>query len=99
MDVKFKIFLISTILNLMDLVTSFVAFRLGFVELNKWMTMFHNSYVSATVAVVLFELTLLGWYVLSKYVNHAKYGMLAWGLTKLYPIINNIYLLIISFLA
>ena len=99
MDVKFKIFLFSTILNLMDLVTSFVAFRLGFVELNKWMTMFHNSYVSATVAVVLFELTLLGWYVLSKYVNHAKYGMLAWGLTKLYPIINNIYLLIISFLA
>jgi len=99
MDVKFKIFLISTILNLMDLVTSTFAFRLGFVELNKWMTMFHNSYVSATVAVVLFELTLLGWYVLSKYVNHAKYGMLAWGLTKLYPIINNIYLLIISFLA
>ena len=76
-DVKFKIFLISTILNLMDLVTSIIAFKLGFVELNKWMAMFHNSYVSATVAVVLFELTLLGWYVLSKYVNHAKYGMLA----------------------
>ena len=97
MDVKFKIFLISTILNLMDLVTSFVAFRLGFVELNKWMTIFHNSYVSATVAVVLFELTLLGWYVLSKYVNHAKYGMLAWGLTKLYPVIHNVLLILTSF--
>ena len=97
MDVKFKIFLFSTILNLMDLVTSFVAFRLGFVELNKWMTIFHNSYVSATVAVVLFELTLLGWYVLSKYVNHAKYGMLAWCLTKLYPVIHNILLILTSF--
>ena len=52
MDVKFKIFLISTILNLMDLVTSFVAFRLGFVELNKWMTLFNNSYLSATMAVI-----------------------------------------------
>ena len=76
-DVKFKIFLFSTILNILDLLTSILDFRLGYVELNKWMTMFHNSYVSATVAVVLFELTLLGWYVLSKYVNHAKYGMLA----------------------
>ena len=99
MDVKFKIFLISTILNLMDLLTSFVAFRLGFVELNKWMALFNNSYVSATVAVVLFELILLGWYALSKYIDQAKYGMLVWGLTKLYPIINNIYLLIISFLV
>ena len=59
MDVKFKIFLISTILNLMDLVTSIIAFKLGFVELNKWMAMFHNSYVSATVAVVLFEVILV----------------------------------------
>ena len=99
MDVKFKIFLISTILNILDLLTSILDFRLGYVELNKWMTMFHNSYVSATVAVVLFELIQLGWYVLSKYVNHAKYGMLVFGLTKLYPIINNIYLFIISFLV
>ena len=99
MDVKFKIFLISTILSLMDLVTSFVAFRLGFVELNKWMTIFHNSYVSATVAVVLFEVILVVWYILSRYIDQAKYGMLVFGLTKLYPIINNIYLFIISFLV
>jgi hypothetical protein len=99
MDVKFKIFLFSTILNILDLVTSFVAFRLGFVELNKWMIIFHNSYVSATVAVVLFELSLVAWYAFSKIYDNAKYGMLAWGLTKLYAIANNIYLLIISFLA
>ena len=97
MDVKFKIFLISTILNLMDLVTSFVAFRLGFVELNKWMTMFHNSYVSATVAVVLFELSLMAWYALSKIYDNAKYGMLAWGLTKLYPVVHNVLLILTSF--
>jgi len=99
MDVKFKIFLISTILNILDLVTSFIAFRLGFVELNKWMTMFHNSYVSATVAVVLFEVILVLWYIIARKYENAKYGMIAFGLTKLYPIINNIYLLIISFLA
>ncbi len=99
MDVKFKIFLISTILNILDLLTSILDFRLGYVELNKWMDMFHNSYLSATMAVVLFELSLVAWYALSKIYDNAKYGMLAWGLTKLYPIINNTYLLIISFLA
>ena len=97
MDVKFKIFLISTILNLMDLVTSIIAFKLGFTELNKWMVIFHNSYVSATVAVVLFELILLGWYAFSKIYDNAKYGMLMFGLTKLYPIINNILLILTSF--
>jgi len=96
-DVKFKIFLFSTILNLMDLVTSFIAFRLGFVELNKWMTMFHNSYLSATMAVVLFEVILVVWYILSRYIDQAKYGMLVFGLTKLYPIINNILLILTSF--
>ena len=99
MDVKFKIFLITTILNILDLVTSIIAFKLGFTELNKWMVIFHNSYVSATVAVVLFEVILVVWYILSRYIDQAKYGMLVFGLTKLYPIINNIYLIIISFLA
>jgi len=97
MDVKFKIFLISTILNILDLVTSFIAFRLGFVELNKWMTMFHNNYLSATMAVILFEVILVVWYVLSRYIDQAKYGMLVFGLTKLYPIINNILLILTSF--
>jgi hypothetical protein len=99
MDVKFKIFLISTILNILDLLTSILDFRLGYVELNKWMAMFHNSYVSATVAVILFELGLVAWYAFSKIYDNAKYGMLVFGLTKLYPVINNILLIIISFLA
>jgi len=99
MDVKFKIFLISTILNILDLLTSFFAFRLGFVELNKWMAMFHNSYLSATMAVALFEVILVVWYIIAGKYENAKYGILVFGLTKLYPIINNIYLLIISFLA
>jgi len=99
MDVKFKIFLISTILNILDLLTSILDFRLGYVELNKWMTLFNNSYLSATMAVVLFEVILVVWYIIARKYENAKYGMIAFGLTKLYPIINNIYLLIISFLA
>ena len=97
MDVKFKIFLISTILNILDLLTSIIAFKLGFVELNKWMTMFHNSYVSATVAVVLFEVILVVWYILSRYIDQAKYGMLVFGLTKLYPVVHNVLLILTSF--
>ena len=99
MDVKFKIFLISTILNILDLLTSILDFRLGYVELNKWMTLFNNSYLSATMAVVLFEIILVLWYIIARKYENAKYGMIAFGLTKLYPIINNIYLLIISFLV
>jgi len=97
MNVKFKIFLISTILNILDLLTSILDFRLGYVELNKWMTMFHNSYLSATMAVVLFELILAVWYIITWKYENAKYGMLAFGLTKLYAIANNVFLIIISF--
>ena len=97
MDVKFKIFLFSTILNILDLLTSILDFRLGYVELNKWMTLFNNSYLSATMAVVLFETILVVWYILSRYIDQAKYGMLVFGLTKLYPIINNILLILTSF--
>jgi hypothetical protein len=97
MDVKFKIFLISTILNLMDLVTSILDFRLGYVELNKWMTLFNNSYLSATMAVVLFEVILVVWYIIARKYENAKYGMLAWGLTKLYPVIHNVLLILTSF--
>jgi len=97
MDVKFKIFLISTILNILDLLTSILDFRLGYVELNKWMTLFHNSYVSATVAVVLFEVILVVWYILSRYIDQAKYGMLVFGLTKLYPVVHNVLLILTSF--
>ncbi len=99
MDVKFKIFLISTILNILDLLTSILDFRLGYVELNKWMTLINNSYLSATMAVVLFEVILVVWYIIAWKYENAKYGMLMFGLTKLYPIINNILLIIISFLA
>jgi len=99
MDVKFKIFLFSTILNILDLLTSYIDFNLGFIETNKWMLLIHNSYVSALMSVVVFELILVAWYAFSKNYDNAKYGMLIWGLTKLYPIINNTYLLIISFLA
>ena len=99
MNVKFKIFLFSTILNILDLLTSILDFRLGYVELNKWMALFNNSYLSATMAVVLFEVILVVWYIIARKYENAKYGMLVFGLTKLYPIINNIYLLIISFLA
>jgi len=61
------------------------------------MTMFHNSYVSATVAVVLFEVILVVWYIIARKYENAKYGMIAFGLTKLYPIINNILLILTSF--
>ncbi len=97
MDVKFKIFLISTILNILDLLTSILDFRLGYVELNKWMTLINNSYLSATMAVVLFEVILVVWYILSRYIDQAKYGMLVFGLTKLYPVVHNVLLILTSF--
>ena len=51
------------------------------------------------MVVVLFEVILVVWYIIARKYENAKYGMLVFGLTKLYPIINNIYLLIISFLV
>ena len=97
MDVKFKIFLFSTILNILDLLTSYIDFNLGFIETNKWMLLTHNSYLSALMSVVVFELILVAWYPFSKIYDNAKYGMLVFGLTKLYPVIHNILLILTSF--
>ena len=97
MDVKNKIFLFSTILNLLDLLTSFIGFGMGYTETNHWMLVFHNKYISALMGVITFELILIGWYIFSMVCERAKYGMLAWGLTKLYPVINNLLLIIFSF--
>jgi len=81
----------------MDLITSFIDFGLGFTEANHWVLVFHNKYASALMGVITFELILIAWYGFSIFYDKAKYGMLAWGLTKLYPIINNILLIIFSF--
>ena len=97
MNVKIKIFLFSSFLNLLDLITSFIDFVRGYTELNHWMLVFHCKYMSALMGVITFELILTVWYVFSRLYDNAKYGMLTWGLTKLYPIINNVLLLIFSF--
>jgi len=49
------------------------------------------------MAVVLFETILVVWYIIARKYENAKYGMIAFGLTKLYPIINNILLILTSF--
>jgi len=97
MNVKIKIFLFSTILNLLDLLTSFIDFSVGYTETNGWMLVFHNRYMSALMGVLTFELILIVWYIFSMAYDRTRYGMLAWGLTKLYPIINNLLLIIFSF--
>ncbi len=97
MDAKTKIFIVSSFLNLIDLITSFIDFGLGYTETNGWMLVFHNKYASALMGVITFELILIAWFVFSMVYDRARYGMLAWGLTKLYPIINNVLLLIFSF--
>jgi len=97
MNGKIKIFLFSTFLNLLDLLTSFIGFSMGYTEVNDWMHVFHHRYISAMMGVITFELILTAWYIYSRFYDNAKYGMLAWGLTKLYPIINNLLLIISSF--
>ena len=97
MDVKIKIFLFSSLLNLIDLVTSYIDFELGYTELNHWMLVLHNKYMAALMGVIAFELILIVWYMFSRAYEKARYGMLAWGLTKLYPVVNNLLLIIFSF--
>jgi hypothetical protein len=97
MDVKTKMFIVSSFLNLIDLITSFIDFSMGYTELNHWMLVFHDKYLSALIGVITFELILTVWYLVSKKYEVVRHGMLVWGLTKLYPIINNVLLLIFSF--
>lgn len=98
MGLNEKAFTAASILNAMDLATSYACFLNGYTELNAWMHVFHNPWLAALVAVVMYQLMIALLYVIVKAVSTRLPA--AWLLyvgfmaVKAYAVINNITLLV-----
>ena len=50
------LYVASSIANVLDLITSYLAFRIGYTELNAFMTYVNNPYEAAAFAVLTYQL-------------------------------------------
>ncbi len=55
-SIDLLLYIASSIANILDLVTSYLAFHLGYTELNEFMTYVHNPYEAAAFAVLTYQL-------------------------------------------
>jgi len=79
----------ATVLNVLDLATSYVAFSMGLVELNAWAGIFHSSYIACLVSVLLYQvITTLLYYLTTKY-RLLSPMFITWSLIKIYAVAWN----------
>ena len=82
-------YVVATVLNALDLVTSYIAFGMGLVELNAWTSVFHSSYLACLASVLLYQLiTTLLYYVTTKY-RLLSPMFITWSLIKIYAVAWN----------
>ncbi|KUO94434.1 MAG: hypothetical protein AT717_06130, partial [Vulcanisaeta sp. CIS_19] len=80
---------IATVLNALDLVSSYIAFGMGLVELNAWASVFHSSYLACLASVLLYQLiTTLLYYLTTKY-RLLSPMFITWSLIKIYAVAWN----------
>ena len=82
-------YVVATVLNALDLATSYIAFSMGLVELNAWVSIFHSSYIACLASVLLYQLiTTLLYYLTTKY--RLLWPMfITWSLIKIYAVAWN----------
>jgi len=94
MNVK-TYFKIATVLNALDLTTSYVGFYfLGGVELNTWHHLINNNYIACLIAVVLYQLIITAMYYLAVRFKAMEKPFIVWSLVKVFVIAWNITQLI-----
>jgi hypothetical protein len=80
---------VATVLNALDLTTSYIAFSMGLVELNAWTSVFHSSYLACLASVLLYQLiTTLLYYLTTKY-RLLSPMFITWSLIKIYAVAWN----------
>jgi hypothetical protein len=82
---------IATILNAMDLTTSYIAFAFyGDVELNAWHKIISNNYIACLIAVVLYQLIITAMYFIAVRFRVMEKPFIIWSLIKVFVIAWNI---------
>jgi hypothetical protein len=82
---------IATILNVMDLTTSYIAFTFyGGVELNAWHHLINNNYIACLLAVMLYQIIITTMYFIAVRFKMAEKPFIIWSLIKVFVIAWNI---------
>jgi uncharacterized membrane protein len=87
-----KIYVFSTVTNFADLLSSYLAFMHGFVELNGFMSITHNSYIACALSIVVFQLLITAVYYVSRYYANVSIINVVLGIAKVMVAIHNISL-------
>ncbi len=86
---------IATVLNALDLTTSYVGFYfLSGVELNAWHKIISNNYIACLIAVVLYQLIITAMYFIAVRFKIMEKPFIIWSLIKVFVIAWNITQLI-----
>ncbi len=86
---------IATVLNALDLVTSYIGFTFyGGVELNTWRKIISNNYIACLIAVVLYQLIITAMYFIAVRFKIMEKPFIIWSLIKVFVIAWNITQLI-----
>ncbi len=82
---------IATVLNALDLTTSYVDFYfLNGVELNAWRKIISNNYIACLIAVVLYQLIITAMYFIAVRFKIMEKPFIIWSLIKVFVIAWNI---------
>lgn len=81
---------VATLLNSLDLSTSYVIFRAGGVELGAWSGLIHNSYLACLAAVLLYQAVATLLYYLAVRFRGLDPLFIVWALSKSYAVAWNL---------
>jgi hypothetical protein len=90
----FKIYVFSTFTNFADLLSSYLAFMRGFVELNGFMAYVHNSYIACALSIVVFQLLISVVYYVSRYYANVSIINVVLSIAKIIVTTHNLSLII-----
>jgi hypothetical protein len=81
---------VATLLNSLDLSTSFIAFRMGLAELGAWARLVHNNYLACLAAVLLYQAVATLLYYLAVRFRPLSPLFITWSLIKVYAVAWNL---------
>ena len=82
-------YVVATVLNALDLVTSYIAFGMGLVELNAWASVFHSSYLACLASVILYQAVTTLLYYIAVRLRPLSPLFFTWSLIKIYAVAWN----------
>lgn len=81
---------VATLLNSLDLSTSYIAFSMGLAELGAWARLIHNNYLACLAAVLLYQAVATLLYYLAAKFRPLSPLFITWSLIKVYAVTWNL---------